>query len=76
MFTATIHTEDLDVDYTYGEMDGHTTRTTWVVTYFENGIRKTEGCYKTEEYATRTKEAYESGNFGIGEYGEIRFPWE
>ena len=78
MRTAIITPEIVDIDVCYGEYDGHMTRTSWTVDFFENSednlarFEKTDThYYKTEEIAKIAKERYEAGDFKIGQHGGI-----
>lgn len=78
MRVATITPEIVDIDVCYGNFDGHMTRTSWTVDFYENSEEnlarfEKKDChyYKTEEAANIAKQRYEAGDFKISQYGGI-----
>ena len=58
MRSVTITPEEIDVDVCFGEFDGFTTKTTWVVDMFKGKTRVDSVCMKTEQFAKETADKF------------------
>lgn len=70
---AVIELEKLDVDITYGDYDGHTTKYMWYIHFYEDGKKVDGNGYTNQDRAQDVAAKFVAGDFTKGQYGELIF---
>lgn len=72
MRKAFITVEDIDVDICIGDYDSFRTAECIEIAYYEDGQRLDAQYPLTMAIAQEAKALFESGQYSIGEYGEVK----
>ena len=74
--TASVVSEDIDIDVCIGDYDGFKTIEVWFVDFYVDGERIVGNTYKEEWQARQSAKWFEDGIYLHGEHKELIFPFD